>query len=641
MNIKNYLFNFIKNLKKSKKKYICTYLNKELQRFTYLSCAISKKNIEILTADDEFGGYYDKKLILPKKINISNNKIINDMIYIYKIIFSLTSLNLNFYLPENKKNLDYILLASLITVKTIHINIYKEFKNIMNILKLIYPNTNKTNIKKLTGRSLLLETIIKKLTYKKIKIKLNKKEKIWLYKIENINYITQYSFKEVLKKIYANLCDIHKKYDNITLNQLWGYLYYKDKKKYISHFKDQINTKIKNIDKTTKKNKNILIKNSNLNSNNDKKNNLNSLFDYQKTIDKYQGNNSKYNDNTKSDNIDILKNTEINNTTKSHSKSSSIFSSTIINNISINKLEKTTIKVKKFIYNEWDYKIKKYKQNWCNVFEKENNKKIITNDKKNILQKIIKKYKKDIILFKELFYLIMNKKSWIKKQTHGQDIDLDTVIDNYKYIEQNKFNKIYKYKKNNNKDIAISIIFDSSLSTDGYINNKKIIDILKKLTLILSYGINNLIKHFSVSTFYSNTRHDCKHIIIKNFTDNWQTVKYNISHIKPNGYTRIGPAIRHSCYNINKIKTKSKIIILLSDGKPSDYDEYEGNYGINDIKHSITEANKKNIHVKSIIIDNTPKIYFLNMFGKNNYQLISNKYNLHIQLLKIFNNIIN
>ena len=104
------------------------------------------------------------------------------------------------------------------------------------------------------------------------------------------------------------------------------------------------------------------------------------------------------------------------------------------------------------------------------------------------------------------------------------------------------------------------------------------------------------------------------------------------------GYTRIGPALRHAINILKKVKTKKKLIILITDGTPTDYDEYEGEYGTKDIKAAIQEANKLNIHIKSIITNKEKKIYLKSMLGASNY-IHADKISAHT-LIKIFKNII-
>jgi len=375
MIIKNYISKIITAIREPKNKVrahdYSINLNDHIKQFTYIACAISKDDIEIITSKDEIGGYYEKKIILPQKINIAKKKSTNLLCYLYKLVFSLTSRKLNFYLPENKNKLDYILLASILTVKTINKHLYNTFPKIKDIKKIIYPKIIKMRpeIEKLNQRALLLEIIIRKLTYQKVnnKIKLEQHEKLWLYAVENIKNITDQNIKIRLKMLYIQLCNIHKNYINIEFNQLWGYLYYKEK-----HIKD--NFLKKNTTLHEYKNKNNLssdlsvkIKKSKIESKTEKKNNLTLLFDYKKTKDKYRGGNKNTEADT-ADNLDILNDLDIDNVTRNNTRTESIFSSNIINSILINKLEANYTHTKKFVYKEWNFETKQYKQNWCSLF---------------------------------------------------------------------------------------------------------------------------------------------------------------------------------------------------------------------------------------------------------------------------------
>jgi nitric oxide reductase NorD protein len=63
--------------------------------------------------------------------------------------------------------------------------------------------------------------------------------------------------------------------------------------------------------------------------------------------------------------------------------------------------------------------------------------------------------------------------------------------------------------------------------------------------------------------------------------------KMKIGASQPSGYTRIGGAIRYASAQLLKHRqTANKWIILLSDGKPNDYDKYEGKYGVQDVKQA-------------------------------------------------------
>jgi nitric oxide reductase NorD protein len=89
------------------------------------------------------------------------------------------------------------------------------------------------------------------------------------------------------------------------------------------------------------------------------------------------------------------------------------------------------------------------------------------------------------------------------------------------------------------------------------------------------------------------------------------------------GYTRIGAALRHAGSLIEKRDTKNKWVILISDGKPNDYDKYEGTYGINDIKQALREMHASHINTYALAIEAQAKYYLPMMFGTNHFEILT------------------
>lgn len=599
----------------------------KIKNFKIIASALAKCEINILSSKDYIGGYYANNLILPENINISNNKKINKLCYIYKIIFLLTAKKFNFYSESERENLDYIMLMALLIIKKINKYIFKNYPRLKNKIKKLYAIVIKKRklITFLQQRILLLEIILKKLTYNKIneKIILKECEKKWIFKIENTLNLTEKNLTKNTDILYEELCSIHKKYAIPDFFLLCGYIYKKTKKNIEKLLKNNIRN---NIKKCKNKKSIILIKKTHeLKS---KKNILYPIFDYKKTHENYNNNNRNTDKSTS-----ISENQNNKSITTNDSSINLIINSKIINEIKTTKIDYQNIN-KKTKYKEWDYQKNAYKNNWCTLFVK----KLKThNTNKNYIDIISKKH---INEFKKKLKLIVNRKKIQKKQNDGENIDLDCIIDNYKDVLTNTFNKVYTKKYKSIKNISLITLIDSSMSTESYTNEIETFKQLKNIANIINHGVSNLIKLNLVAAFYSNTRYDCRFIMVKDFNEKWNDSQFLLNQVIPTGYTRIGPAIRHSISLFKKIKTEKKIILLLSDGHPTDYDEYEGLYGINDIRKSITEANKKKINVKTILINNYNIKNFTQLFGKNNYYTISYKKNICSQLIQFFNSMI-
>ena len=250
--------------------------------------------------------------------------------------------------------------------------------------------------------------------------------------------------------------------------------------------------------------------------------------------------------------------------------------------------------------------------------------------------------KQQIIELRRVIEKILMDKKKRNKQYDGSEVDIDSVTDWYAELKAgiSKTDKLYTKKRNVNQDAAVVLLLDASLSTDSWVQGRRVMDVIKESVYILSKVCNGLSIQVAFFGFYSNTRRDCHYITIKDFQEPWSTCHQRIKNLEPTGYTRIGPALRHSNYLLKNTKKKKKTLILLSDGKPTDYDAYEGIYGVEDVRQALRESKSLNINIQSLVIDKQTKTYFPQMFGKGNYEVLSSSQQLPLSLVKIFSKLI-
>ena len=63
-------------------------------------------------------------------------------------------------------------------------------------------------------------------------------------------------------------------------------------------------------------------------------------------------------------------------------------------------------------------------------------------------------------------------------------------------------------------------------------------------------------------------------------------------------------------------------MLLLSDGKPNDSDEYDGRYGVEDMRQSIIEARLQGIFPFCLTIDRHTASYLPAVFGEHQYAVL-------------------
>ena len=63
-------------------------------------------------------------------------------------------------------------------------------------------------------------------------------------------------------------------------------------------------------------------------------------------------------------------------------------------------------------------------------------------------------------------------------------------------------------------------------------------------------------------------------------------------------------------------------MLLLTDGKPNDIDQYEGRYGIEDTRIALLEARKMGLRPFCVTIDTEASDYLPHLMGSGNYVVI-------------------
>lgn len=553
------------------------YLEPLKPRLTILSRALTGNQNEIITSERE-GGWSGLNFYLPH--SISFNADINDNINFY--LFRVLYLSVQQKLQLNWINEDY-------STKESQAKATENSQEILNALFDEYPNT------------------------KNIYIKLK----------ENL---TEYYEKEDKVPDYTWLFGRWMKFNPTTFNA--------------NTTSPEQNKKTEKPEITTELNANPSdeVETVAIDKKQIEDNVAHNQFEKVDTLSEFNGNFKEMDgEDTLSDDEDAIRELNLKHTVRSDDANHSVYKAEFVNSKS-NILVNTQSEKDNFIfYDEWDYKNRVYKPNFCKIFPKD-----VPDCQSDFAFNTLSKNQKTKRDLLKLFVKIHNEYEKIERVDAGEEIDLDAMIDAFTDIKSNKTpsDKIYTSKRKRKKDLSVLILMDTSLSADGYTNNEKVLDVEKVAVLLFGEVLNEFKISFQIDTFSSRTRNNCSYKSIKKFKDNWASTKNRIGAIEAENFTRIGTALRHAGKLLEKEPTSRKWIILLSDGKPNDYDTYEGKYGIEDVKKALNELEHNHIHTFSLAIEAQAKFYLPQMFGHNNYNILSKPSDLPLAFGKFYKKIL-
>jgi len=98
---------------------------------------------------------------------------------------------------------------------------------------------------------------------------------------------------------------------------------------------------------------------------------------------------------------------------------------------------------------------------------------------------------------------------------------------------------------------------------------------------------------------------------------------------------RDGAAIRHATAKLLAREARTRLLVLISDGRPLD-DGYKDEYSLEDTKMSLREARRQGVHPFCVTIDREADAYVRRMYGDVQFMVIDHVEALPMRLPRIY-----
>lgn len=285
------------------------------------------------------------------------------------------------------------------------------------------------------------------------------------------------------------------------------------------------------------------------------------------------------------------------------------------------------------LYPEWDHGRQHYRKNWCVMREKP-----VTPVYDDFYRDTLGKHAGVVKHLRKKFEALRDENRLEKRQTHGDEIDLDALIEaladarDGSEMSDRLFMRTHRAERN----IAVAFLVDMSGSTKGWINEAE-----REALILLCEALELLGDRYAIYGFSGTTRKRCELFRIKTFDERYDDeVKARISGIRPQEYTRMGFALRHMTKLLNQVEAKTRVLVTLSDGRPDDYfDVYRGVYGVEDTRMALMEASRTGIHPFCITLDREARDYLPHMYGAARYIILDDVRQLPVKVTDIYRRI--
>ncbi len=287
-------------------------------------------------------------------------------------------------------------------------------------------------------------------------------------------------------------------------------------------------------------------------------------------------------------------------------------------------------------YPEWDYGIKAYRPDWVSLYENlhpagDGGKIDALLDNNKVLAKRLKQI---LDRLKPQYYVRQ------RYQEEGSELDLDiairSLIDYRSGVTPDP--RINMSHRHDGRDIAVSLLLDLSQSLgqkpDGC--DHTLLEISQEAVALLAWAIDRLGDSLAIAGFSSNTRHEVRFQHIMGYGEKWdEPVKARLAAIEPGYSTRMGAALRHAGHSLAARPTDKKLLLVLTDGEPSDIDVADNRLLIEDARKAVQELDRDGIYTYCINLDAHADDYVANIFG-GRFTVIDRVERLPEKLAKLF-----
>jgi nitric oxide reductase activation protein len=298
-----------------------------------------------------------------------------------------------------------------------------------------------------------------------------------------------------------------------------------------------------------------------------------------------------------------------------------------------------------FNYDEWDRELNDYRIGWSRVVEKK-----VKQGDRNFVELTRSRYRGTISSIRHQFQLMKPENlTKIHRELDGDDYDLNALIDYVidKRADGQQSERVYTKRLRKQRDVAVTLLLDQSSSTARTITRnplqpythpgRRIIEIEKEGLVLMSEALEAVGDVYSIAGFTSEGRRNVKFYKIKDFQEKYSDeIEKRIGGITFQNNTRLGAAIRHAAAKLLRQEARTKLMIILTDGRPYDHDYGDARYAREDVREALRDAKVSGITPFCITIDRDSESELRDLYGDVGYTIIDDVLSLPEKLPNIY-----
>jgi hypothetical protein len=304
-----------------------------------------------------------------------------------------------------------------------------------------------------------------------------------------------------------------------------------------------------------------------------------------------------------------------------------------------------------FVYPEWDGVARRYLADWCLV--RVRRPKPVRSDA-NYRRALARHGHLLPSLVAQLERVRPAGREVVLRMPHGDDLDLDACIEAMTDLRTGvePSDRLYASVVERKRDVAVVFALDLSSSTAERLppdpeapkGVQRILDLQRDAVSLLVEALDRVGDAYGIYGFSGGGRDDVRVSVVKDLDERRSpAILHRLQGLVPDHTTRMGPAIRHLGARLERADAATKLLVIVSDGRPYDLD-YGQQYGeqaimdyaIADTARALDEVRAGGVRPYLITVDPAGGDYLSRMCDPREYHVIGDARDLPEALAQLY-----
>ena len=228
----------------------------------------------------------------------------------------------------------------------------------------------------------------------------------------------------------------------------------------------------------------------------------------------------------------------------------------------------------------------------------------------------------------------------LKRQPDGDDLDMDAALDATVALRAGLTpdTRVFRTTRPRSRDLATIVMLDTSASMAARLpDGRSALDVQRLAVSLLAEALEGRGDAFKLCAFASNGREDVRMTDIKTFGERFDAAALSrLAGLQPGFSTRLGAALRHARAEFAGSHAWRRLLLVLTDGEPSDIDVARGQELVVDARRAALGLKQAGIDVFGVVLDPAGVGSAAAVFGPSNTIAVRNLAELPARLSGLY-----